>query len=123
VTYEMHVISAEPNSSLHVQVQSFYPSYPLLMLYYSIFRLTTINFKCGDFISNKGVVNLITFLIAIALLIFSYFTYGKFVERVFGPNENRKTPAYANRDDVDYLPMHKQKNALIQLLNIAGTGP
>jgi len=66
---------------------------------------------------------MVTFLIAIALLVVSYFTYGKYVEKVFGPNEDRKTPAYANRDDVDYLPMNKQKNALIQLLNIAGTGP
>ena len=37
--------------------------------------------------------------------------------------ESRKTPAYANADGVDYVPMNKQKNALIQLLNIAGTGP
>jgi carbon starvation protein CstA len=66
---------------------------------------------------------LITFLISITLLIVAYFTYGKYVEKVFGPNEDRKTPAYVNRDDVDYLPMNKQKNALIQLLNIAGTGP
>ena len=35
----------------------------------------------------------------------------------------RPTPAYANNDGVDYVPMNKQKNALIQLLNIAGTGP
>ena len=29
----------------------------------------------------------------------------------------------ANNDGVDYVTMGKQKNALIQLLNIAGTGP
>ncbi|WP_068676792.1 carbon starvation protein A [Oceanobacillus sp. Castelsardo] len=66
---------------------------------------------------------MITFLIAITLLVVAYFTYGKYVEKVFGPNEDRKTPAYVNQDGVDYLPMNKQKNALIQLLNIAGTGP
>src|SRR5699024_10286533 len=66
---------------------------------------------------------MITFLLAIGLLIAAYFTYGKFVEKTFGVNETRPTPAYANRDNVDYVPMHKQKNALIQLLNIAGTGP
>src|SRR5699024_10912676 len=66
---------------------------------------------------------MITFLLAIGLLIAAYFTYGKFVENTFGVNETRPTPAYANRDNVDYVPMHKQKNALIQLLNIAGTGP
>ncbi|MBC5638282.1 carbon starvation protein A [Ornithinibacillus hominis] len=66
---------------------------------------------------------MITFIVAIALLITAYFTYGKYVEKVFGPNANRPTPAYANQDGVDYVPMNKQKNALIQLLNIAGTGP
>jgi carbon starvation protein CstA len=65
----------------------------------------------------------ITFLLSIVVLIAAYFIYGKFVERVFDPIESRKTPAYANADGVDYVPMNKHKNALIQLLNIAGTGP
>ncbi|WP_342536403.1 carbon starvation protein A [Sporosarcina sp. FSL K6-3508] len=66
---------------------------------------------------------MITFLASIVLLVIGYFTYGKYVEKIFGPNSQRKTPAYANHDAVDYVPMGKQKNALIQLLNIAGTGP
>jgi carbon starvation protein CstA len=66
---------------------------------------------------------MITFFVAVALLVISYFTYGKFIEKLFGIAESRKTPAYANADGVDFVPMHKQKNALIQLLNIAGTGP
>lgn len=66
---------------------------------------------------------MITFLSAIVILIIAYFTYGKFIEKIFNPTDARKTPAYANADGVDYVPMHKQKNALIQLLNIAGTGP
>lgn len=66
---------------------------------------------------------MITFFVSIGLLIIGYFTYGKYIEKLFGPNPERKTPAYANRDAVDYVPMGKQKNALIQLLNIAGTGP
>ena len=66
---------------------------------------------------------MITFFLSIVLLVVAYFTYGKFIEKVFGPVESRKTPAYANADGVDYVPMGKQKNALIQLLNIAGTGP
>lgn len=65
---------------------------------------------------------MITFLIGIAILIVGYFTYGKFVERVFGP-DNRKTPAMANPDGVDRVPMPHWKNVLIQLLNIAGIGP
>ena len=66
---------------------------------------------------------MVTFFGCIALLILGYFTYGKFIEKVFGPNEARPTPAIANNDGVDYVPMSKPKNALIQLLNIAGTGP
>lgn len=66
---------------------------------------------------------MITFFVAILALVAAYFTYGKYVEKVFGPNEERQTPAYANQDGVDFVPMNKQKNALIQLLNIAGTGP
>ncbi len=68
-------------------------------------------------------INMITFLIAVAALVIAYFTYGKYIEKVFGPNAERPTPAYSNKDGVDYVPMNKQKNALIQLLNIAGTGP
>nr|WP_242035168.1 carbon starvation CstA family protein [Mesobacillus harenae] len=59
----------------------------------------------------------------VVLLIVGYFTYGKFVEKVFGVNEGRTTPAYTHQDDVDYLPMTTKKNSLIQLLNIAGVGP
>jgi carbon starvation protein CstA len=64
-----------------------------------------------------------TFLACIALLIIGYFTYGKFVEKVFGVNETRTTPAFTHKDDVDYVPMSTGKNSLIQLLNIAGVGP
>lgn len=66
---------------------------------------------------------MITFLGAIALLIIGYLTYGKFVEKVFQPKEHRTTPAYTQNDGVDYLPMSKNKNALIQLISIAGVGP
>lgn len=64
-----------------------------------------------------------TFLGGIVLLIIGYFTYGKFVEKVFGVKAERATPAYVNSDGVDYVPMSTYKNSLIQLLNIAGTGP
>ena len=64
-----------------------------------------------------------TFLSGIALLIIGYFTYGKFIEKLFGIKPNRPTPAYVNSDGVDFVPMNVPKNSLIQLLNIAGTGP
>lgn len=66
---------------------------------------------------------MITFFGSIIILIIAYFTYGKFIEKMFAPAESRKTPAYANGDGVDFVPMNKHKNAMIQLLNIAGTGP
>lgn len=66
---------------------------------------------------------MITFLVSIVVLIIGYFTYGKFIEKIFEVNYKRKTPAYVNRDGVDYVPMDRRKNSMIQLLNIAGTGP
>ncbi|EOP56083.1 hypothetical protein IKQ_01300 [Bacillus cereus VDM053] len=66
---------------------------------------------------------MITFLVSIVVLIIGYFTYGKFIEKIFGVNYSRKTPAYVNQDGIDYVPMDRRKNSMIQLLNIAGTGP
>ncbi len=65
---------------------------------------------------------MITFLIGLAILIGGYFTYGKFVEKEFGPDD-RKTPALENPDGVDRMVLPHWKNMLIQLLNIAGIGP
>ena len=62
------------------------------------------------------------FLFGILALILGYFTYGRFIERLLGP-DNRPTPAIADADGVDTLPLPKWKNLLIQLLNIAGVGP
>ncbi|MGQ7247383.1 carbon starvation CstA family protein [Halomonas sp. V046] len=66
---------------------------------------------------------MLTFILSIVVLIVGYFTYGKFVERVFVANRKRQTPAFTLRDDIDYLPMNTTRNSLIQLLNIAGVGP
>ncbi|MDR4938515.1 carbon starvation CstA family protein [Rossellomorea marisflavi] len=66
---------------------------------------------------------MITFIVSIIILIIGYFTYGKFIEKIFGVKEQRPTPAYAKKDDVDYVPMGTWKNSMIQLLNIAGVGP
>ena len=66
---------------------------------------------------------MITFLVSIALLIIGYFTYGKYIEKMFGVKEERPTPAHDQRDNIDYVPMSTNKNSLIQLLNIAGVGP
>ncbi len=42
-----------------------------------------------------------TFLISLAVLIGGYFIYGVFVERIFGADISRKTPAYSMQDGVD----------------------
>ena len=63
------------------------------------------------------------FFFCVALLLAGYFFYSRVIERIFVINPNRKTPAYTMNDGVDYMPMSKTKIWLIQLLNIAGTGP
>lgn len=63
------------------------------------------------------------FLLCIAILLLGYFVYSKIIEKIFIINPARQTPAYTMQDGVDYVPMSKKKIWLIQLLNIAGTGP
>lgn len=80
--------------------------------------MTVIRFAYVNFPYNK----MILFFTGIALLVFGYFTYGKFVEKIVGPDD-RQTPAVAMRDGVDYVHLPHWKNMLIQVLNIAGVGP
>lgn len=65
---------------------------------------------------------MITFIIALVILLGGYFLYGKLTERVFRP-DGRPTPAVEHPDGVDYVPMKTWRVFLVQLLNIAGTGP
>lgn len=65
---------------------------------------------------------MISFTLALVALLIGYLLYGKFVERVFSPDD-RPTPAVANADGVDYIVMPTWKVFMIQFLNIAGTGP
>lgn len=65
---------------------------------------------------------MITFTVALVALVLGYFLYGKFVERVFAP-DNRVTPAVRKCDNVDFIPMKPWKIFMIQFLNIAGLGP
>ena len=65
---------------------------------------------------------MITFTLALLLLIGGYFIYGRYVDRIFGP-DNRKTPALTMADGVDYIPLPTWKIFMIQFLNIAGLGP
>ena len=70
----------------------------------------------------KECVFVTTFIIGLVILLGGAALYGRFCEKVFGPDD-RKTPAYTKQDGVDYVPMRGWKNSLINLLNIAGTGP
>ena len=65
---------------------------------------------------------MISFTLSIIALIIGYFLYGRFVERVFGPDD-RVTPAVSKADGLDYIVMPGWKIFMIQFLNIAGTGP
>ncbi|WP_215189488.1 carbon starvation CstA family protein [Exiguobacterium sp. s6] len=66
---------------------------------------------------------MVTFFLALGLLLLGYIIYGRYVEKTFGIKEERTTPAYASQDGVDYVPMGTKRNSMIQLLNIAGVGP
>lgn len=66
---------------------------------------------------------MITFIVCILLLLAGYLVYGKFVERYFGTDPSRPTPAHSLEDGIDYKPMPTWKVFVIQFLNIAGLGP
>lgn len=70
----------------------------------------------------KEVIKMISLLISFVVLIVGYLVYGKITEKIFAPDD-RKTPSVAVNDGVDCVPMKTWKAFLVQLLNIAGTGP
>lgn len=63
-----------------------------------------------------------SFLMNLMLLVVGYVFYGRVAEKAFGPDD-RATPAIAMEDKVDYVSLPVWKSFLLQLLNIAGTGP
>ena len=65
---------------------------------------------------------MITFVASLLILLLGYIFYGRLAEKAFGPDD-RKTPAMEINDGVDFVPMKTWKAVLIELLNIAGTGP
>lgn len=66
---------------------------------------------------------MITFFCCLALLVAAYFTYGRYLERQVGIDPKAETPCHRLYDGVDYVPMPRWRIFLVQLLNIAGTGP
>lgn len=67
--------------------------------------------------------NSIYFVLAAVGLVAGYFIYGTIVDKIFGSDPNRATPAKTLADGVDFVEMPTPKIFLIQLLNIAGLGP
>ena len=65
---------------------------------------------------------MITFFISLFLLIIGFIFFSRFTEKIF-KIDDRKTPAIDHPDGVDITPLPKWKAFLIELLNIAGTGP
>ncbi len=65
---------------------------------------------------------MISLLVSFVVLIAGYLLYGRVTEKIFSPDD-RETPAVAVNDGVDCVPMKTWKAFLVQLLNIAGTGP
>ena len=61
---------------------------------------------------------MISFILSIVALLLGFFIYSRVVEKIFGSDPNRKTPAIEMQDNVDYVPMGWGKIFLIQFLNI-----
>ena len=66
---------------------------------------------------------MLTFLVCLTALVIAYFTYGRYLERVAAIDPARSVPSETLFDGVDYVPMPRWRVFLIQLLNIAVTGP
>ena len=67
--------------------------------------------------------SMITFLVSVLALNLGYVLYGALVEKIFGADPQRPTPAITQPDGVDYVPMKPWRIFLVQFLNIAGLGP
>ena len=66
---------------------------------------------------------MVTFLICLAVLVASYFLYGGVLNKVAGIDAEAAVPSKTHYDGVDFIPLPRWRIFLIQLLNIAGTGP
>ena len=60
---------------------------------------------------------MISFTLSIIALIIGYFFYGRFVERVFGPDD-RVTPAVSKADGLDYIVMPGWSNQALSVFTL-----
>ena len=66
---------------------------------------------------------MITFIVCFAVLVAAYFLYGGALSRIAKLDKSADVPSKSMYDGVDYMPLPRWRIFLIQLLNIAGTGP
>lgn len=66
---------------------------------------------------------MVTFFICLTVLVAAYFLYGGLLNRVAKIDDKADVPSKTLYDGVDYIPLPRWRIFLIQLLNIAGTGP
>ena len=65
---------------------------------------------------------MVSLILSFVVLVAAYLVYARITEKVFGPDD-RQTPATRLADGVDYVSMKPWRATLVELLNIAGTGP
>ena len=65
---------------------------------------------------------MMVFVLGVLALLLGYVFYSRLIQGTLKPLRST-TPAYSHSDGVDYVPMPTWKNHMIELLNIAGTGP
>lgn len=66
---------------------------------------------------------MITFTIALVVLVLGYVLYGGYITRLMGADPARPVPSKTMADGVDYVELPTWKAYMIQFLNIAGLGP
>lgn len=66
---------------------------------------------------------MITFIVCLTVLVAAYFLYGGLLGRIAKLDKSADVPSKSMYDGVDYMPLPRWRIFLIQLLNIAGTGP
>lgn len=59
---------------------------------------------------------MVSFLLAIVLLLLGYLLYSKVIERIVEVDPDRPTPAVAHSDGVAYVPLKPWRIYLIQFL-------
>ncbi len=66
---------------------------------------------------------IVLILLAIAIFVGAYLTYGKYLAKAWGIDPNRATPAHTLQDDIDYVPAKTPVLMGHHFSSIAGAGP